>query len=376
MQSRAAASQAARAIRTVGYRRAMKRCVVVGVTGLALLALPAVAGAALLGTQPPAGGEKAALTSAFWRAHPGQKAKLKLLGLRIWQNHPVAAAYFLARAKGGYSAGGEEYYKRSGSGWRRVSRVPVMDADNLSAAYLFAITSAGTGVETDAYAINHPDAEAPGGADIDVATTTQRFTWNLKFGPRGRPLELGDPGGAVAPNALTGTIGFTSTSTDDPTLNFTCAGSLKFTGQGPGMTETENVRHHRWDFGIQVGGEEVSGTSALTTPGLDPNAAQCPGAGLNPERLVGAFKVTDARFEPLSRSASHVKSFAVGFSSANASLAKTILPHQQSSMTDFDGTVTTSTLDLSFSGSVTFTLKGMMLPHGLLGAPDLPRYHG
>jgi hypothetical protein len=354
----------------------MKKCVAAGVAGLALLALPAGAGAKLLGTQPPSGAAKAALTSAFWRAHPGQKAKLKLVGLRIWENHPVAAAYFLTRAKGGYSAGGQEYYKRSGSTWRHVSRVPVMDADNLSAAYLFAITSTGTGVETDTYAINHPDADAPGGADIDTTATTQRFTWNLTFGPKGRPLELGDPGGAVAPNGLTGAIGYASTSTDTPAQNFTCAGSLKFTGQGPGMTETENDRHHRWDFGVEVGGEEVSGSSTLTTPGLDPNQSQCPGAGLNPERLVGAFKVADTRFEPLSRSASHVKSFSVPFASTNPSLAKTILPHQQSSMTDFDGTVTTSTLDLSFSGSVAFTLKGMMLPHGALGAPDRPSYQG
>jgi hypothetical protein len=354
----------------------MKKCIAVGVAGVALLALPAAAGATLLGTQPPAGGEKAALTSAFWRAHPGQKSKLKLLGLRIWENHPVAAAYFLTRGTGGYSAGGQEYYQRSGAGFRRVSRVPAIDADNLSAAYLFAITSTGTGVETDAVTVNHPDADAPGGADVETTTTTQRFAWNLKYGPRGRPLELGDPGGAVAPNGFTGTIAYTSTSTDDPTQNFTCAGSLKFTGQGPGITETENNRHHRWDFGVEIGGEEVSGSSALTTPGLDPNNAQCPGARLDPERLVGTARIADRRFAPLSRSASHVTSFSLPLSSTAPALAKTILPHQQSSMTDFDGTVTTSTMDLAFSGSLTFTLKGMMLPHGMLGAPDRPSYQG
>jgi len=353
----------------------MKKCIAAGVAGLALT-LPVTAGAKLLGTQPPSGGEKAALTTAFWRAHPGQQKKLKLVGLRIWENHPVAAAYFLTRGKHGYSAGGQEYYKRSGSGFRRVSRIPAMDANNLAAAYLFAITSSGSGTQTDTYTINHPDLAAPSGADVNTATTTQRFTWNLRFGPSGRPLELGDPGGAIARNGLTGTIVYTSTANNDPTQNFTCGGPLRFTGQGPGMTETENDRHHRWDFGVQVGGEEVTGTSALTTPGLDPSTTQCPGASLDPERLVGAFKVADTRFEPLSRSASHVTSFSVPFSSTNAALAKSIRPHAQSSMTDYDGTVSTTTLDLAFSGTVTFTLKGMMLPHGLLGAPDRPSYQG
>ena len=118
--------------------------------------------------------------------------------------------------------------------------------------------------------------------DIETSTTTEHFTWKLKFGPRGRPLELGDPGGAIAANGLTGAIAYTSTSNDDPTQNFTCAGSLKFTGQGPGITETENVPHRRWDFAVQVGGEEVSGSSTLLTAGLDPNDTRCPGPASTP----------------------------------------------------------------------------------------------
>ena len=347
----------------------MKRCVGVGVA-VAVVAWPVGAGAGALGTQAPPGAQRA-LTAAFWRAHPGKKAKLKLIGFRSWQGDPVAAAYFLTRAPGGgYARGDQEYYKRVGStGFKRTSRVPAIDADNLAPAYLFSITSSGSGTQTAAYRTTRPDDQIAGGVDVETQTTTEHFDWQLKFGPRGRAVELGDPGGVISPNGLTGAIAYTATSNDDPAQNYTCAGALRFTGQGPAITETENVRHRAWDFAIQIGGEDVSGGSKVVGAPPDPAAVTCPSADLDPERLVGAARISDRRFAPVSRSASHVASFAVRLSSANKALATAIHPHQASTTKDSDGT-TTSTQDLTFSGTLRFTLAAVRLPHGLLGAAD------
>ena len=322
---------------------------------LAALALPAgAAQAALIGTQPPRHADRAGLTRAFHRAHHGH-AKVKLVGLRVYLESAHAgdaAAYYLTRGgpEGGYARGDFEYYHRvAGHRWRRVKALARSSEDNLHPAYLWRVGSTGSGSVTARTVLGPEEEDA--GATSEIV---ERFSWRLRFGFKGRPFIFGYPGGDRAPPGLSGTVSYAAASDLEPANDLTCAGTLTDVGDDFGRPLVVGREVHRGrDYDIELDilsdeGLRYTWTSVERPHGGD---AECGATGLLGSSLAAHARVPVRRFKD------HVASFAV--------------PVGGSSRGDGGGPEGT-TAALGFSGRLSFTVMGIVLPHGLLGAPDNP----
>jgi hypothetical protein len=305
------------------------------------IAPPALAGNGI-GTQPPGSSDAKGLNRAFTRAHKSQK-DVRLVGFRVFEARPCGAAYFLTTGgPGGTFARGdfELYKRRSGHRWARTSKAKC--AFNLYPTFIWKVESVGSGswvtrdTTTDQEGLQRSER------------TDDRLSWDLVFGKKGKLWPPGLLGGADSRSKIAIQTSHSTTSRDNPAENSSCQGTMQEKGS-PDISTKEK------------------GSKLLFTVELAPELGETScGDQLDGDRLIASVKVPAGRFEE------HVASFTEHFDSSNPDLVKTVGPH--SGGTDVNGDVTTtSSRDLSFSGTLSFALVGVELPRGLLGIPPAKR---